>query len=121
MVDNYMRQPLHAYITGIINHRHGFTHIVTGTADHIHILADLKPRFSPADLLRGIKSNSSRWVHLNHPNKSKCAWQIGYDIFSVSRSAIPKVTKYIKYQEVHHRKVSFEEEYLMFLEKHKIK
>lgn len=121
MIDHNMRQPLHAYITGIINNGHGFTCIVNGTADHVHITTVLKPRFYPADLLREIKSNSSRLVHLNHLEKSRFARQSGYAIFSVSRSAIPRIVEYIKYQEEHHNKVSFEEEYLMFLEKHKIK
>ncbi len=120
MIDGNIRQSLHAYIAGLINNGHGATRIVNGTADHIHILADLQPRFSPADLLREIKSNSSRWVHLNHHGKSKFAWQIGYAIFSVSNSSIPKVAEYIINQEEHHRKVSFEEEYLKFLKKHGI-
>ena len=59
-------------------------------------------------------------VHLNHHEKSKFAWQSGYAIFSVSNSAIPRVAEYIINQEEHHRKVSFKEEYLMLLDKHKI-
>ena len=70
--------------------------------------------------MRNIKSNSSRWVHLNYREKSIFAWQNGYSIFSVSTSAIRSVAEYIINQEEHHRKVYFEEEYLLFLEKHKI-
>lgn len=112
MIDSTLRKSLHAYITGIINHEYGFTRIINGTADYIHILADIQPRFAPADVLRNIKSNSSRWVHLNYREKSIFAWQNGYSIFSVSTSAIRSVAEYIINQEEHHRKVSFEEEYL---------
>ena len=88
MIDINLREKLHAYMAGIINNGYGFTRKINGTADHVHILADIKPAFSPADLLREIKTNSSRWVHLTYPRKGKFAWQTGYGIFSVSFSRV---------------------------------
>jgi hypothetical protein len=45
------------------------------------------------------------------------AWQEGYGAFSYSHSQIDEVVKYIINQEEHHRKKTFKEEYLEFLEK----
>ncbi len=121
IIDADIRERLHAYLAGIINNGYGFTRKVNGTTDHVHILADIKPKFSPADLLREIKTNSSRWVHSTFRQKSKFAWQTGYGIFSVSFSAVPKVVEYIESQEEHHKKMTFQEEFVKFLERHDIK
>jgi putative transposase len=64
-----------------------------------------------------VKSNSSKWIR----EQGKIfAWQQGYGAFGVSSSNIPAVTKYIDNQEAHHRKFSFEEEFITLLKKHKI-
>ncbi len=67
-----------------------------------------------------IKSNSSRWVHESFPNRRGFAWQEGYGAFSVSKSEEEKVINYIRNQREHHRKHSFKEEYLDFLEEYEV-
>lgn len=119
-IQEKLRQKLHSYMAGIINHEFGITRLINGTNDHVHILADIKPRFAPADVMRELKANSSRWVHLNFPEVSDFAWQTGYGVFSVSHSAISDVRDYIANQEEHHRRVSFQEEFLKCLERHDI-
>ena len=61
-----------------------------------------------------VKANSSRWVQEKHSDP-KFAWQTGYGVFSVSESSVAAVTKYIAGQEEHHRKQSFQEEFVAFL------
>jgi putative transposase len=47
-------------------------------------------------------------------------WQEGCGAFSVSCSQIDKIVAYIRNQEKHHRKKSFQQEYLGLLKKHRI-
>ena len=78
------------------------------------------PKYSPSQIAKIIKSDSSRWVHEEFPGKRGFGWQDGYSAFSVSRSQVPRVVDYIKNQKEHHKKVSFEEEYLELLRLHEV-
>ena len=88
--------------------------------DHTHIFVGLKPAQSISDLVRDIKTNSSIFITDKKFVKSKFNWQEGYGAFSYSHSNIDAVVKYVLNQEEHHRKKSFKEEYLDFLQKFKI-
>jgi len=71
-------------------------------------------------LLRVGKTNSSRWVHDQFAAKRRFSWQAGYAAFTVSISRSADVKEYIARQQEHHRRVSFQEEFLAFLQKHGI-
>jgi hypothetical protein len=73
---------------------------------------------SIADLLRVVKTNSSRWVHEQFPEQKSFGWQAGYAAFTVSVSRAADVTKYIAAQQEHHHRVSFQDEFLTLLRKH---
>lgn len=88
--------------------------IAGGTSDHIHLLIEIKRDVSVADALRLIKTNSSKWIHEQYPT-SAFSWQTGYSSFSVSRSVLPKAISYIQNQEEHHKMLTFQDEYRMFL------
>jgi putative transposase len=113
-----LRADLFAYLGGIVREMLGIALIINGTADHVHMLIRIRPFQAAADVARVVKTNSSRWVHLQR-NKD-FAWQTGYGIFSVSESNVPAVSRYIAGQEDHHKKHSFQEEYVTFLKKNKI-
>lgn len=106
---------LWAYAAGICHNLGIFVHAVGGMEDHIHFLIQLPPSLAVAKAVLTIKSNSSRWAH---EEGHKFAWQQGYGAFSVSRSIVPSVVRYIQNQEAHHRKMSFEAEFLALLKKH---
>jgi REP element-mobilizing transposase RayT len=108
------------YIAGIIENEKGSLLAAGGTQDHVHLLVGLHPEKAVADVLRVVKTNSSRWVHENFPDQAKFGWQSGYEAFSVSRSNLDGVRRYIENQEEHHRKLSFEEEFKQFLDRHGI-
>ncbi len=112
------RAELFAYLGGIIREMNGTALIINGIADHIHMLVRIRPVHSAAQIVRVVKANSSRWVHEKWD--AGFAWQTGYGVFSVSESSVPAVTKYIAEQEMHHRKHSFQEEYIAFLKKNKV-
>ena len=109
---------LFAYLGGIIREMQGTALIVNGTCDHVHMLVRLRPVHAAAEIARVVKTNSSRWVREKFD--PKFAWQTGYGVFSVSESSVKAVIKYIAEQEEHHRKHSFQEEFVAFLKKNRI-
>jgi putative transposase len=108
---------LWAYIAGICKHDGIFVHAVGGMDDHIHLLVRIPPVLSVAKAVGAIKSNSSRWAN---EQSEKLAWQQGYAAFSVSASNVSAVIRYIQTQETHHKKMTFEAEFLSLLKKHGI-
>ncbi|HKP72275.1 MAG TPA: IS200/IS605 family transposase [Pyrinomonadaceae bacterium] len=113
-----LKPQLHAYMGGIVRELRGKALIVNGTADHVHLLVSISPSLSLADVMRVLKTNSSRWAH--EAKRARFGWQSGYGAFSVSQSNVQGVLEYIAHQEEHHRKLTFQEEYVMFLQKHGI-
>ena len=112
-----IKPELCAYVGGIVRELRGVALIVNGTSDHVHMLVRMPTLCSVAEMVRVVKANSSRWVHEKWPNHRDFGWQIGYGAFSVSASNVNAVTKYIAEQEEHHRRKSFQEELLAFLQK----
>ena len=92
----------------------------TELSDHVHMLISLPPVVSISDALRFIKSNSSGCIHDKWPKRRAFSWQLGYGAFSVSKSNVRGVLKYIQDQETHHRKTTFKEEFIDFLVKNEI-
>jgi putative transposase len=115
-----MRSRVDEYLGGAIRGERGIALIVNGTADHIHILARLRQDRSLSDLVRAIKANSCGWIHKTYPPLIKFNWQDGYGAFTVSASQIETVREYIANQEKHHRKKTFQEEFVGFLKAHEI-
>jgi hypothetical protein len=67
-----------------------------------------------------IKGGSSKWVHESFPEHRFFGWQVKYGAFSVSVSQLDKTVQYIQRQQEHHRKMTFQEEFLALLKKHGI-
>jgi len=94
------------------------TRIINGTEDHIHALFLLSPKISFSDVMKTIKGETSHWINQQDITDSKFAWQVGYGAFSVSESNVKQVQLYIENQKEHHKKLTFTEEYDLFMEKH---
>lgn len=114
------REELHKYITGIVQNREQKMLSVFCMPDHTHILVGLKPSISISDLVRDIKSGSSKCITEKGWVKGKFNWQEGFGAFSYSRSQIDSVIKYILNQESHHKRRTFREEYIDLLTKFEI-
>lgn len=109
------KQELYRYITGIIqNYGHKVLQI-NGMPDHIHVLLGMRPTQGLSDLMQQVKQDSSKWINQRGFVRGSFAWQEGYGAFSYAKSDVPKVIAYIQDQEEHHRKRSFQEEYLELL------
>jgi putative transposase len=109
---------LFPYIGGIVKKLGAVPQIVNGPADHVHLLLALPATASLAEVMRVVKTNSSRWLHEQYPARRLFCWQSGYAAFTVSASRANEVSNYIRSQQEHHRKLSFQEEFLMLLKKH---
>lgn len=114
-----LRPDLLAYMGGIVRNMGGKLIESSAPRDHVHCLLSLPATLAVADALRVLKTNSSLWVH-EARNRPAFAWQTGYGAFSVSQSNVPVVLKYIRNQDQHHHKVSFQEEFIAFLKQHEI-
>ena len=113
------RERLHAYLGGIVRELKGIPETVGGTADHVHLLVGLRATHCLADFLRDLKAASSKWVHESIGERD-FSWQEGYGAFTVSASLRETVKNYIANQEEHHRKRTFQEEYLDLLRKSEV-
>ena len=103
---------LWGYMAGICKQQRIFVHEIGGMEDHAHVLFQLPPTWSLSDAVLEIKTSSSRWMGRSF------AWQRGFGAFSVSSSNLDAVIRYIRTQQAHHRKMSFEEEFIALLKKH---
>jgi len=88
---------------------------INGMKDHVHLLVSMNPKQAPSELLAHIKRSSSIWINQNNLVKGKFTWQEGFGAFSYGKSQVPRIIKYIDNQQIHHKKRTFQEEYLAFL------
>ena len=93
---------------------------IGGVEDHVHILLSLPATMPIAKALQLIKGGSSKWVHETFPEHRLFGWQEKYGAFSVSESRVQSVIEYIKGQPKHHQRVTYQEEFVALLKKHRI-
>lgn len=115
-----MRDDVEKYITGVARNFHVKTIAINAVSDHIHMLVQIPAATAIADIVGKLKANTSRFIHEKWPGRSRFEWQQGYGAFSVSRSGVHGVVRYIANQEEHHRKRTFQDEYLEFLARYEI-
>jgi REP element-mobilizing transposase RayT len=112
-----IREEVFCYLGGAVNAIGGQSLLVSGPADHVHMLFVQPTAISISTLMEKVKGNSSGWVKERWPDCSLFGWQTGYAAFSVSKSHVDQVKRYLRNQEEHHRRVSFQEEVVAFLNK----
>jgi REP element-mobilizing transposase RayT len=115
-----VRPRLFEYIGGILRSEKCALIAAGGMPDHVHLLVSMDRRISLSEAMRLVKTNSSRWVHGTFPALTGFAWQAGYGAFSVSHSHLQTVEAYLSRQAEHHRTVTFQEEFVAFLQRHGI-
>ena len=120
-IEKAWQDELYGYVGGIIRENKGSLICMGGVKDHVHLLAKLSPTIAISDMLRLIKTNSSKMVNEQIRPKAPFEWQVGYGAFSVSESQVGKVKDYILNQGEHHRHRTFQEEFIATLERHQIK
>ena len=120
LVPPELQDRLWPYLGGIARQNEMKAIEIGGVADHVHILLSLPSTLAIAKAMQLIKGGSSKWVHESFPEHRLFGWQVKYGAFSVSVSQLDKTIHYIQSQAEHHRKMTFQEEFLALLKKHGI-
>ncbi|NOQ27999.1 MAG: IS200/IS605 family transposase [Bacteroidales bacterium] len=120
LISPQWEEELFKYITGIVQNKGQKMLAINGMPNHIHFFIGMKPSCCLSDLVREVKKSSNTFIKEKKFTKYKFEWQEGYGAFSYSHSALDNVISYINNQKEHHRKKSFKEEYVDFLNKFKI-
>lgn len=118
LITKALRPRLHEYLGGMVRGLGGIALEVNGMADHVYILAKLRPTISVSEFLSKLKSGSSGWA--SRQTAGRFSWQARFAAFTVSESQINRVRRYIRNQEQHHCKFSFEQEFTALLLAHHI-
>ncbi len=106
---------LFAYMAATLKAQGAPALLVGGTDDHVHILCSLSRTVAIADVIEEVKTGSSKWMKTRGPELRGFSWQAGYGVFSVAPDRVEAVKRYIATQREHHRKRTFQEEYLEIL------
>ncbi len=111
------RDDLHRYIHGILNNTKNKQIAIGSVSDHMHLFVSMHPTESPANLIKLIKGNSSRFINEKGFVQRKFEWQEGYGVFSHSASEKERVSYYVEHQKEHHEKQPFKVEFVGILKK----
>ena len=111
---------LFAYIGGILKNHESRLLDAGGTADHVHLLISQSKNLSLSSLMKDVKKDSSSWIKTKGRLFRNFHWQDGYGAFSIGKSDIPELKKYIERQKEHHRMRTFQEELIAFLDEYGI-
>ena len=109
------RVRIEKYITGIVSKNKSKLYAIYANPDHTHILVSRDPGISEEELATIIANSSERFINENKLTQPSFHWQQSASAFSVSKSDVDRVCKYIINQPEHHKKVSFTEEYEQFI------
>ena len=115
LIQPVWEEELYKYITGIIQNRGQKMLAINGTSDHVHFFIGMKPTCCLSDLVREIKKSSNAFINDKKFSAFRFQWQEGFGAFSYSHSQLTDAIHYIKNQKEHHKKRTFKEEYLKFL------
>jgi REP element-mobilizing transposase RayT len=109
------RQRIEKYITGVINNNHSKLYSIYANPEHVHFLISRSPRLSEEVIATIVAESSEKFINDNKLSQGIFAWQDSASAFSVSKSDVDKVCKYILNQPEHHKKITFTSEYDEFL------
>jgi len=107
-------EDLYRFIAGVVVEHKSLLIASGGVADHIHLLISMARDVNSSDMMRVVKSYSSRWVHTNHPDLS-FLWQVGYASIGIGIERVDGIRAYIARQKEHHATQSFQDEYRQIL------
>lgn len=117
-ITTQFEERLYPFIGGILKDLRCTLLAINGMPDHVHLLVMYRADLSHSDMLRHVKSRSSKWVNDTLDGRGVFAWQEGYGGFTVSRSSVSEVESYIARQKEHHRRQDFKTEFLELLRRH---
>jgi putative transposase len=110
-----IRDDVHKHIIENCLEKEIFLQEINGFTDHLHCLISLGKDQTISKISQLIKGESSFWINKNNLTVEKFGWQDDYFAISVSESQVPTVRGYIKNQEIHHARKSFDDEVKEFM------
>ncbi len=120
LIQEGLRDDLYGYMGGILRAQRGVLLEIGGMPDHVHLLVKLRTDVAVSTVVQKVKAKSSKRTNERELSSERFEWQEGYGIFSVSESLASRVSRYIRGQEEHHARVSFRDELIALLKKHRI-
>ena len=120
IITDSVRPMLHAYMATVLQNLDSPADLINSVDDHVHILFDLARTVAISTVVEDVKKSSSKWIKTQGSEFATFAWQAGYGAFSVSKSNAQTVRDYIAKQQEHHRRTTFQDEYRLFLERHRV-
>jgi REP element-mobilizing transposase RayT len=120
LLDRKIRTRVHGYLATTIRDLDSPWVVVGGVADHVHILFDLGKMVAPVKFVEQVKRESSKFVKTLGDQHSNFHWQRGYGMFSVSPKDRDEAENYVRKQEEHHRRKTFQDEYRAMLTRYSI-
>jgi putative transposase len=118
--DATIRAELYAYQATVLQCLECPAIVINGVENHVHILCLLSRKIALKDLIEQSKTSTSKWIKTKRPEYHDFHWQNGYGVFSVSQSHVEEVKLYIAGQAEHHKKMSFQDEFRAFCDRHEI-
>jgi putative transposase len=120
LISEKHREEIEKYICGILRKKNCKPLAIYLNPDHIHIFLGLHPNVSVSDITRDIKANSSKFINEKRWIAGKFNWQDGFGAFTISKSQIDVLVKYILNQPIHHGRKTFKEEYFSLLKEYDV-
>jgi REP element-mobilizing transposase RayT len=118
--NDQFREGVWAYMAGVARNLDGFAIRIGGYHDHAHLLVRIPAKVAVSDFVGKLKANTSKHINESRDTGMKFHWQDGYGAFTVSPSQQGAVVAYIDGQIEHHRKQSFQDEFLQILKRHEV-
>ena len=115
VLDKAWREQMFAVMGNLINETGCKNLIVNGVEDHVHCFFSLKPSVALSDVMKSVKSKSSKWLNEQGLLDHRFEWQKGSGLFSYNHALVDTVYKYVERQEAHHATHTFKEEYTALL------
>jgi REP element-mobilizing transposase RayT len=119
-LDETVRSRVHGYLATVIRDMNSPWVVVGGVDDHVHILFDMGKQMAPVKFVEHVKRESSKFVKTLGDQYAKFFWQRGYGMFSVSPKDRDEAENYVRNQEEHHRRTTFQDEYRAMLKRYGI-
>lgn len=120
LITSEIEPELFAYIGGILKNNESRLLDASGTSNHVHLLISRSKNMALSTQMKDVKKDSSLWIKTKGRELRSIHWQDGYGAFSIGKSNVPALKQYLANQKEHHRKRSFQEELIRFLDEYGI-
>ena len=93
---------LHGAIRGAAERRGAVVHALSGTADHVHIVASIPLTIAIATLIGELKGSSAHLANHEMSLGDRFSWSPGYGLFTLGPKQLARAVDYVARQKEHH-------------------